>query len=179
MDPLHKSYSNTRTWKFQHMDGNEVLRFDATGNKISSTLVSLICIVLGCVCFYFIEEKLGWMILAISCATSVLVSAIGMYVRKTEEKKPDLLIYRPASGEVKFPREGKIIPNAQSVLSFSHERHEGGKYGAYELNYVIDNERLPFLKSINSFRKITRNLERMGFSVTYFDAFDRNSNKTE
>tara|TARA_B100001093_G_scaffold461501_1_gene475995 strand:+ start:389 stop:916 length:528 start_codon:yes stop_codon:yes gene_type:complete len=175
MKPLHTSYNNLSSWKFYNDNGAVTLKFNFLMNTVKTILVSILCASFGIAVYVYSDNSDSYLALVICIPTAILVSCIGAYKHLSEKNKPHMFIYNKYTGIVDFPQINKTIPDAKAVLSFSHERYQGGNQNGcnYVFNYVIDGIRHPFLKHLYSLKKISKRMERMGFTVTYYDQLEK------
>jgi hypothetical protein len=101
--------------------------------------------------------------------TGVVVPAVILAHGFSERRKGDLMRYRLHEDSLELPRLDRTIENARQRVYFSSEHYVGPSDHFFELNLVLDGQRLKFLASIekNAFRTVTRPLEGLGFAVNY------------
>jgi len=169
MTPLHNSYNNLSSWKFYRIGSNAVLKFNFTMNIVKAILTNVACLGLCILAYLNIKGEDKIWFLYIGAGTSLLVTVLAVYKHISERGKPGIFEFKKDSGEVEFPRMGKLIKNGFKTISFSHEIYQGRKNINSELNYVIDGERYPFMSHRGSLRKIADDFAKLGFVVNFYD----------
>ena len=171
MKPLHTSYSNLSSWKATADADGEGIRidFDARPGIIHSVVVFVGCLlaIIGLTQLDARKGKMaaGYAILGITgCVTPICIVAGGM----SEKKKGPILLYRTKTDTLQLPRLDRTIESARQCVYFSSEHYSGGRH-LYELNVVINGQRLPFISATSSgnFKPVTKALEGLGFPVNH------------
>ncbi|MBC7980524.1 MAG: hypothetical protein H7Y36_08180 [Armatimonadetes bacterium] len=105
----------------------------------------------------------------ILAATGVVVPLIIFFHGLSERSKGDLMRYSINEDVLELPRIGQSIDHAKQRVYFSYEHYIGSGDAFFELNLVVDGQRIKFLSSIfgNGLRPITKPLEEMGFAVNH------------
>lgn len=101
--------------------------------------------------------------------TGVVVPLVILAYGASERRKGDLMRYFPDDDVLEFPRMVRSIENAKQRVYFSSEHYTNQGEHFFELDLVVDGERIKFLSSnaINGFRSITKPLEAIGFAVNH------------
>ena len=109
---------------------------------------------------------LGLLILGITgIATPLYIITYGI----TQSRKGDLLRYDINNNVLEIPHISTSIENARQRVYFSSEYFKDYGRHLYELNIVVDGQRIKFISSSvsNGFRDIVKPLESLGFSVNH------------
>jgi hypothetical protein len=175
MKQLHTSYSNLGSWRQVRDPLSGVIRFqfDQKRGVLTSILLFTLCM-LAAMWLASIRSNTGndgariaavWIL----AATGVIIPLIIVFHGVSEQSKGDLIRYCIDQDVLELPRIGQSIDNARRRVSFSSENYTNRKDHFYELNIVLDGQRMKFLSSnlLNGFRSITKPLEAIGFAVSY------------
>lgn len=85
------------------------------------------------------------------------------------EKKGDLIIYNTELDFLVFPRLDLKIESANKRMSFSNEHYTNLSNHFFELNIILDGNRIKFISSSqkNGFKIILKWAEVTGFNVLF------------
>jgi len=149
-------------------------QFDQRRGILTSTILFILCIIGA---FVLASIRGNWVNDDARIACVWFVAALGVIVPLIivlhgilERSKGDLMRYSIHEDVLEMPRMGRSIENARQRVYFSFEHYTGSGVPdnhVYELNLVLDGQRIKFLSSIfdNGFQSITKPLESMGFAV--------------
>lgn len=171
MKPLHTSYSNLSSWKATaDADGEEIrIDFDTRRGTVNAVAVFVGCLlaIIGLTQLDARKGKMtvGYIILGLTgIVTPITIVAGGI----REKKKGPVLLYRTKTDTMQLPRLDQTIESARQSVYFSSEHYSGGSH-RYELNVVINGQRLPFISATmrSNFKPVTKALEGLGFPVNH------------
>jgi hypothetical protein len=94
---------------------------------------------------------------------------LGILVWVWKEKSlGDLIQFNSESDIVFLPRNNLIVESAKKRISFSYEHYTNLSDHFFELNLVLDEQRIRFASSSqkNGFAIVIKEIEKMGFSVS-------------
>lgn len=171
MKPLHTSYSNLSSWKATADADGEGIRIDfdtrrGTANAVA-VFVGCLLAIIGLTQLDARKGKMavGYTILGITgCVTPICIVAGGL----REKKKGPILLYQTKTDTLQLPRLDRTIEAARQSVYFSSEHYSGGSH-VYELNVVINGERLPFISTTirSNFKPVTKAIEGLGFAINH------------
>lgn len=171
MKPLHTSYSNLSTWKATVDADGEGIRidFDARRGIANAVAVFVGCLlgIIGLSHLDGMKERMpvAYVILGLTgLVTPIIIVASGI----REKKKGPILLYRTKTDTLQLPRLDQTIESASQSVYFSSEHYSGGVH-LYELNVVINGQRLPFISTNlrSNFKPVTKVIEGLGFAVNH------------
>lgn len=175
MKQLHTSYSNLGSWKsvHDHSSGVVSFQFDQRRGIFSSIFLFLLCI-LAAIWLSNIRSNAGndgarvagvWLLSVTGVAVPLIIITHGVL----ERRKGDLIRYDMSKDVLSLPRIERTVQEARQRVNFSSEHYAGSEHHSFELNLVLDGERIKFLSSIegNAFKSIIKSLESLGFSVSH------------
>lgn len=175
MKPLHTAYDNLGSWRTVHDSLSGVVRFqlDQRRGILTSILLFILCI-LAAIWLAGVKSNTGndgariagaWILATTGVVVPMIISSHGI----SEHSKGDLMRYNVNEDVLDLPRVGRSIENARQRVYFSSEHYIGLHQHVFELNLVLDGQRIKFLSSIfpNGFRSITKPLESLGFAVNH------------
>jgi len=172
MTPLHSHYNNLTSITFIDNGSGFSIEYSAVKQAIKASLTVIACLGAGVGVYLAVEDAFRIGFLAICLLASIGVLALAVATHNKEKRKPPFMTFDASSDEIQFPRSNTVLKNASMDVGFSHERYRAAKGCNYELNYVFDDQRHPFLQNVTSLQNIAQKLEHQGFKVTYFDELE-------
>lgn len=167
---LHSSYGNLQSWETRVDREARIARIVFAKGRAAWTAftIFLICTAIAIWAGFFFEAANASKIaISVALVGAIVPGGILLWIL-AEMKRGDLLIYHAGEDRLTLPRMGKEIEKAKSRVSFSSEHYMNLDSHFFELNLVLDGERLPFISSsvANGFSTVVKGVERMGFSVS-------------
>jgi len=175
MKQLHTSYSNLGSWTTIRDDPAGVVRivFDQRRGIYTSVALFILCVA-AAIWLAGLHSEAGndgarlagvWILGITGIAVPVSILLYG----RSAASKGDYIRFDSGRNYLVLPRLSQSIERARERVYFSSEHFTDTNSHFFELNLVLDGERVKFLSSsvANGFKSIVRTLEQAGFAVNH------------
>jgi hypothetical protein len=175
MKRLHTSYSNLGSWRTirDESSGEFRIGFDQRRGIYTAIILFALCIG-GSVWLAGLDTDAGndgariagaWLLGITGLAVPVGILLYG----RSASRRGDYLRYSSGRDLLELPQLGQSIQRAKERVYFSSEHFTDNNHHFFELNLVLDGERVGFLSSsvANGFKPVARTLEQAGFAVNH------------
>jgi hypothetical protein len=175
MKRLHTSYSNLGSWRTIHNIPSGVVRvlFDQRRGIYTSIVLFILALVAA---IWLSGLKVNtennnlritgvWILMITGVAVPLIILLYGWF----QTRKGDYIRYDTSHNILNLPHIDQSIERAKERCYFSSEHFTDNSDHFFELNLVLDGERLKFLSSsvANGFKPIIKTLQELGFSVNH------------